>query len=231
MERVLQPELLDELPADDPRAIRSRRDLCRVNAWMENAAIVAGAVRESFPEAPRRIIEIGAGDGKFLLQVARHLGARSMAPQTNALLVDRQALLQPETQEHFERFNWKVCAVKADVFDFFESRPESADVVIANLFLHHFSDERLTELLRRVREKSRVMIAVEPRRSRFVLFCCRLLWLIGSNAVTRHDALVSVRAGFGGQELSAFWLDNEGWHLTEQPTGLFSHLFVARRKD
>jgi hypothetical protein len=49
--------------------------------------------------------------------------------------------------------------------------------------------------------------------------------------VTRHDATVSVRAGFSGDELSALWPDKKNWQLTEHRTGFFSHLFVARRLD
>jgi hypothetical protein len=37
----------------------------------------------------------------------------------------------------------------------------------------------------------------------------KLLWLIGCNAVTRHDAAVSMRAGFIRQELSALWPDRQ----------------------
>ena len=39
--RVLEPEWLDALPHEDPRARRSRRDLVRVNALMGNDRIVA----------------------------------------------------------------------------------------------------------------------------------------------------------------------------------------------
>ena len=53
--------------------------------------------------------------------------------------------------------------------------------------------------------------------------------MIGCNAVTRHDAAVSVRAGFLGNELSALWPDQKNWQLTERRTGLFSHLFVAQK--
>jgi hypothetical protein len=52
--------------------------------------------------------------------------------------------------------------------------------------------------------------------------------LIGCNAVTRHDAAASVRAGFAGRELSALWPARPGWRLREGRAGLFSHLFVAR---
>ncbi len=38
--RKLEPELLDELPPDEPRAIRSRLDLQRVHRVMRSLAIL-----------------------------------------------------------------------------------------------------------------------------------------------------------------------------------------------
>jgi hypothetical protein len=58
----------------------------------------------------------------------------------------------------------------------------------------------------------------------------RLLGLIGCNEVTRHDAVVSVRAGFVDQELSALWPERTRWHLQEEAAGLFSHCFVAQQR-
>jgi hypothetical protein len=55
--------------------------------------------------------------------------------------------------------------------------------------------------------------------------------MIGCNSVTQHDAPISVRAGFSGDELSALWPDKQNWWLTEQRVGAFSHLFIARRKN
>ena len=76
-----------------------------------------------------------------------------------------------------------------------------------------------------------LFVAVEPRRAVWPMFCSRLLWTIGCNSVTRHDAVVSVRAGFFGNELSMLWTDKKNWQLTEQSAGPFSHLFIARRFD
>jgi len=59
----------------------------------------------------------------------------------------------------------------------------------------------------------------------------RLLRLIGCNRVTRHDAPISVRAGFTGQELSQLWPAGQGWLLEERPAGWFSHLFIAQRRE
>ena len=47
MNRHVQPELLDQLPPDDPRARWSRRDLRRINAWMRNPAIMAAALQSA----------------------------------------------------------------------------------------------------------------------------------------------------------------------------------------
>ena len=53
------------------------------------------------------------------------------------------------------------------------------------------------------------------------------MWFIGANDVKRHDAVVSVRAGFTGHELSALW--QAPWHLDERSAPPFSHVFVAQR--
>ena len=85
MPRTIEPEWLDELPSGDPRAMRSRRDLRRINALMMNATHVVRELRRVFPGAPPRVIaEIGAGDGRFMLQVAGKLPPSWRAVATEA---------------------------------------------------------------------------------------------------------------------------------------------------
>ena len=71
--RRLVPEILDGLAADDPAAIASRRDLVRVNALMFQDRIMIGLMRKHVRAGPLRILEIGAGDGRFMLAVARRV--------------------------------------------------------------------------------------------------------------------------------------------------------------
>jgi hypothetical protein len=229
MNRIVQPELLDTLPPDDPRAACSRRDLRRVNAWMRNHWIMARALTNNWNgSAPKQITELGAGDGNFLLSVAQKISPRW--PDVNATLLDRQKNVSAETRAAFTSLGWRAETVVADVFDWPQTS-DAVEAVIANLFLHHFDDARLAELLRQISQRTNLFVAVEPRRSSWPLFCSRLLWAIGCNAVTRHDAVVSVRAGFSGSELSALWPDKNNWRLTEQRVGAFSHLFIARKKN
>jgi hypothetical protein len=230
MDRLIEPELLDELPPEDMRARRGRRDLRRLNAWMGNAWIMAQALRSAFQgRAPQRIIELGAGDGCFLLHVARRL-ARDWH-STTVTLLDRQPVVSLETQKAFDGLGWQVEILQADVFDWLrQPSTQACEVMATNLFLHHFSAAQLGELLRESARRARVFVAVEPRRSAWALAFSRLVGLIGCGQVTRHDAPVSVRAGFAGQELSRLWPAGEHWALYERPAGLFSHLFVAQRR-
>jgi len=227
--RVIESEWLDTLAADDPRALRSRRDLRRVNAWMLQAGIMAQALlRYPFAREPATIIELGAGDGTFMLRVAKRLAARWR--NVRVVLVDQQNLLHPATARQFSALGWTVEAAKADVFAFLKSAaPASADIVSANLFLHHFAPDALGVLLQGAARLAPFFVACEPRRGSLPLAASRCLWAIGCNDVSRHDAVASVRAGFAGDELSRLWPSDGAWNLEEKGKGLFTHCFVARR--
>ena len=227
MKRIVQPEFLDTLPAGDPRAIRSRLDLRRVNGWMGQHAMMAAPLQKALKhQPPGHIIELGAGDGNFLLRVAQKISPRW--PAVKVALTDLQKNVSAETLAAFAALGWPAEAVVADVFDWLQTS-DAGGIVIANLFLHHFEDARLAELFRLISPRAKLFIAAEPRRAPWPLLCSRLLWAIGCNDVTRHDAVVSVRAGFSGEELSALWPDRQHWRLTEHRAGAFSHLFIAQK--
>ena len=229
IQRRVEPEWLDELAPDDARAIRSRNDLRRINTLMTNAAIVARELKHGFRNgAPLKIADIGAGDGTFMLQVARKTRWKNI----QLILLDRQNIVSRETHEQFRSLGWNAECVAADVFEWLAQPPAVPfDAIIANLFLHHFDTTRLALLLSLTAQRSRMLLACEPRRSGVGLSASRLLGLIGCNDVSRHDAEASVYAGFNGRELSGLWQDHGAWTLREGASGIFSHCFVACRSD
>lgn len=233
MHRFVAPEHLDTLPPDAPKAIASRQDLRRVNYLMGNAKLLAEALRRP-PSAPPantsilRWVELGGGDGTLLLRLARQCASPSL--KVAVTLVDRHDLVSSRTKSALEDINWSLKVVAAEVADWLEESAPAADVMLANLFLHHFDSPSLARLLQLVSRRTQFFVACEPHRSRASLMAARALGVIGCNAVTRHDATVSVRAGFQGQELSALWPGSTGWDLKESAAGLFSHLFSARSR-
>jgi len=211
MDRVVTPELLDSLPADDPSAMRSRRDLVRINVMMGNLRWLRRAVASEGLSAGAHVVEVGAGDGAFANALARD-GYRVTA-------VD----LSPAPAKLERGVTW-ICG------DIFEELPRlSGEVLVANLFWHHFTEKELTGLATTIGSFRRVL-ASEPLRARFPQVLGALLTPFVNN-VTRHDMFISIRAGFRRGELPGHWqLGLEKWQVEESTGFLGAYRFIAHRR-
>jgi hypothetical protein len=239
LSRVVYREVLDDLDEDDPRAMRSRRDLRRVHGAMGTRSILLHALQDMTAlrqtGAPLRILELGAGDGSLMLGVAQAL-APTWAP-VHLTLLDAQPLITPDTIARYAEIGWTAVTSVLDVFEWADSSTGADrhghasapwDLIVANLFLHHFEGPQLIGLLRTIADRSDRFLACEPRRTWLSLAGSHLIGALGTNAVTREDAVLSVHAGFRGSELTALWPDvGDQWEVQEYAAGLFSHCFRA----
>lgn len=216
MPRVLVPELLDSLPANHPDAIASRRDLRFLNAVMGNYRWMEKQLR-AHAGGNETIVEIGAGDGELARRACSRLPG--LAARYHALDLAPQPSEWPAGATWHQADLWSEAG--ADLL-------KRAGILAANLVLHHFDDaslRRLGSLL----TNCQVILACEPCRREIHVWQGRLLFPF-LNKVTRHDMVVSIRAGFCGNELAAA-LDppftNKGVHASG--TALGAYRLVIRR--
>ena len=230
LSRHLKPELLDALPATDPRAHRSREDLRRLHRVMGTLSTACAALdRATNGVDPRTVLELGAGDGSMMLRLAQKRAQRWLAVRVTML--DRVDLVPPSTMQAIRGLGWKPEVVVNDVFDWLAIEHETRwNVIWANLFIHHFERDELASLLADIALRTSAFVCCEPRRSLLPLLASKMVGAIGAGPVTRHDAVASVHAGFRGKELSYLWPKRKEWLLHEYPAGLFTHCFIARRK-
>ena len=222
-ERRLTPEILDELPADDPRAVRSRADLKRINWLMGNARTVARLVNDhANPRPGARLVEIGAGDGHQSLRVARRLAPRW--PNAALTLLDINPSVPDGITEAIEALGWSVEVRRADVHDWANEGGNPFDAAWVNLVLHHFEGAELRALMGALARRARTLIAAETRRTTPSLLAAWGTVLIGANDVSRHDAAVSVRAGFREGELGEAWPGATAFEGLRPP---FTHAFAG----
>jgi hypothetical protein len=241
MPRVLAVETLDGLDAHDPVARRSRRDLRRIHRLMGTRSILLrglAALRTTRRGGTLRVLELGAGDGTLMLGVARKMARAGVRAQLT--LLDRQPCVERSTIDGYAQIGWSVVASVTDVADWIAQDPDARqsgsvaarwDAIVVNLFLHHFTAQQLAPMLGAIAARTDRFFACEPRRGWLALAASHLVGAIGANAVTREDAVLSVRAGFAASELSALWrAPRDEWQLHEYRAGLFSHCLHAARR-
>jgi len=201
MQRIVEPEIIDQLPPDHPDVRRSRVDLKVINFLMGNERWIARHIAQ-FPAAlAKGVVEIGAGEGTLLRRLAkRHAGIALTACD-----------LAPRPEGLPERIAW-------DRRDVFESLAEvTGGVLAANLFLHHFEYDEL-EQFRRYMERFEVICLNEPYRDERTIWDAQFILPFVGRA-TKHDMMVSIRAGFVHGELpERLGLDPAKWRIREETT-------------
>ncbi|MCB1226556.1 MAG: hypothetical protein KDK99_12145 [Verrucomicrobiales bacterium] len=214
MPRSMEPEWLDSLPHDDPAAVRSRRDLRWINFFMGNHRWLVRQIRACL--APNQtLLELGAGDATLL----RRLLQSGAAEPAQLQAID----LAPPPSDWPREATWH----QRDLFS--QPLPE-ADVILANLFLHHFTEAQLAQLASRLPSRCHTFLACEPARRSIHLWQGRLLHgLIRFSPVTQHDLPISVRAGFLGDELPQALALPPRWRIHTQLTALGAYRLIARR--
>jgi SAM-dependent methyltransferase len=133
---------------------------------------------------PRRILELGAGDGTLLLRLARALHPRWTSVELT--LLDRHDVVGVKTREAYLRLDWRVTVVRADALAWaLEPTTKRYDLCVATLFLHHLDDAELQVLLPAIAASTNAFVACEPRRDGFARLGSRLIGLLGAE---RRDA-------------------------------------------
>ena len=203
------------LPPGHPAVRHNRRDLRLINVLMGNHRWLARTLRAgSRPE--ERLLELGAGTGELAVPLNRE-GRRVDG-------LDRcpaPAGLPPPARWH-----------RADLRHF-EGYP-AYDAVYGNLIFHQFTAAELRALGARLQARSRLVVACEPARWRRSQWLFGLLApVFGANYVSRHDATVSISAGFIDDELPRLLesLDPEQWLWRCATTPLGAYHMTAWRRE
>jgi len=214
-ERLVVPEILDELPPDDPRAVRSRRDLRLINSLMGNYRWLSRRIEHVQKENPHGWVEIGSGDGSL-----RGALGRGKSEHFHVCGID----FAPRPDRWPESWDW----CQGDIFKQLPNLPkhERPEGILANLFLHHFECPALSDLGEIIQNRFHRVIVSEP--ARYPIFRnlgYGLFPLV--NDVTRHDMQVSIGAGFRPGELFEALGLGPDWKLRESVTALGAYRFEA----
>ena len=185
-QRVIVPELLDH--ASPEEAAKVLADLARVNRYFGGHRILRKILRGlAGPDEVFSVLDVGAASGDISAAV------RSRYPRATVVSLDRQ------------EFHLGDAAPPKVVGDAFQLpfAPASFDFVFSSLFLHHFTNDQIVELLATFQRLARrAVLAIDLERGPWAhRFLPATQWLFDWDRIFVHDGIISVQAAFKREEL------------------------------
>ena len=187
-QRIITPEKLDHASPEEAR--ENLRDLVRVNKLLGGYKILRRMMAQFVgPQDRFTLLDVGAASGD--------MGAS----------LRRRYPLAEVTAFDYRSVHLALASRPKVIGDAFRLpfRPRSFDFVFNSLFLHHFPDDQVVELLRNFGAIARRgVLAIDLERGPFAYhFMPATRWLFGWHGLSMHDGPASVQAAFKHQELLA----------------------------
>lgn len=184
--RFIEPEILDHQTPE--RAAPSLADIVRINRILGGHEVLRKRLREIVNPGERfSFLDVGAASGDAGEIVRRQ------HPNASVFSLDYRAHHLRPARGH---------RIIADAFRW-PTRPRAFDIVYAGLFLHHFTDGEVVELLRNMARAAKRFVVINDLE-RHVLpyyFLPATKWLIRWDPITLHDGMISVQAAFTVPEM------------------------------
>lgn len=184
--RVIKPELLDHAAPEEAR--RNLADLIQINKRFGGHSVILKTLRQvAQPEDTFSLLDVGAASGDAA-RIIRANFRQSCVTSFDCNSVNLSAAPQPK--------------VIGDAFRL-PFAASSFDYVHCSLFLHHFEDDCVVELLRSFHTVARkaLLVCDLERNVLPYLFLPATKLVFRWQAITLHDGPISVRASFKEAEL------------------------------
>jgi hypothetical protein len=186
--RIIKPELLDTLPEEHARA--SLADLIRINRDWGGHSTLLKLLREIVrPDESFSLLDVGAASGD--------MGSRIREWYSNARVISLDRIPSHLAACPGER-------IAGDAFHI-PCKSAAVDFVFSSLFLHHFTNDEIVQLLQEfARVAKRAVLVIDLERNPIAYYF--LPWskrLLHWDPVTVNDGAISVEAAFKPRELES----------------------------
>lgn len=200
--RTKEEEIMDDFSIEGPILHDTLDKLATINRWLGGNKITLQGLKVLLKEVskdhPITIIDLGCGGGDILRIIADYgmkegYNFKLIGIDANKSATDYARTLSSD----YDNLQF----VYMDIFseEFIALR---YDIVIATLFLHHFKEEQLLQILNLLLKRATLGIVVNDlHRHQLAYYLFKLVTLPVKNKMIVEDGLTSVLRGFKRKEL------------------------------
>jgi 2-polyprenyl-3-methyl-5-hydroxy-6-metoxy-1,4-benzoquinol methylase len=190
------PELMDQNDIPAEHLFQNYRELHKVNKWLGGYLITLHGLAKLVNENRQySILDVGCGGGDMLNEIS--IWGKRENLQMKLTGIDLSEAAIQYSQKNFQKIDW----VQQDVFDHLKSGIRY-DVIMSTLFMHHFTAEKIVELLKLMFKSSTTGILINDLQRHPVAYES-IRWLthfFSKSYLVKHDAPMSVLRGFRKEE-------------------------------
>lgn len=196
MKRLNVPEMMDDFSINDERIDAALGELKIINKFLGGSRVTRMGLKKIIPayssNEKLKILDAGSGASDVLSS------NKSLLNNADIFLID----LNMRICHYLKEQNRNTNIVYGDVCSL-PFKEAAFHILHFSLFLHHFSEEEITNLIEQAKEKKVSAIIINDlRRSVFALIGIKILiTLFSRNELVKNDAPISVRRGFVKSEL------------------------------
>ena len=192
MERRYNAEIMDDFSIQDERIDDALQELKTINILLGGKATTQKGFRilreQKLLQSKLTVLDVGSGGADVF---------SSTSDDYSITVLDKNPRACSYLQEHT-----KYSVLCGDAMDI-PFRDKSFDIIHVSLFLHHFTEDQIVQMMERFSRIARHGIIINDlRRSLLALIGIKILTLLFSRSgMVKHDAPLSVQRGFTKKEL------------------------------
>ena len=195
-------ELMDDFSIGGTLLRDTLDKLDTINKWLGGNRVTINGIKKILRPYPKEkqitILDLGCGGGDMLRRVAA-LGIKE-GYKFKLIGIDANAEAIAYARELSIDYK-EVSFMEMDIFSD-EFKNLEYDLVLSTLFLHHFKENQLVELLKHVSNKANIGIVVNDlHRHAMAYYLFKLLGLVIKNKMVKQDGLTSILRGFKRNDL------------------------------
>jgi 2-polyprenyl-3-methyl-5-hydroxy-6-metoxy-1,4-benzoquinol methylase len=185
--RSYDPEILDDFSIQDERVDNALKELKTINSFLGGNAISHEGIKTFYNNSDAlTILDVGSGSSDILISI------KKKTKNLNLFSLDKNQRSCVYLKEHSK----DIKVICGDVLHLPFDAP--FDIIHASLFLHHFREEELKDIITSLLVISNKGIVINDlRRSIFAWVGIKILTLLFSRSKeVKNDGPLSVRKGF-----------------------------------
>ncbi|HPW98922.1 MAG TPA: methyltransferase domain-containing protein [Flavobacterium sp.] len=204
--RSTEDEIMDDFSLEGEELRQALDKIAKINQLLGGNKVILDGIKELLRDIPKKqqitIVDVGCGNGDMLRALAKF--GKNKDLNLNLIGIDANQF----TIDYAEKLSKEYKEISYRCEDVFKADFEKLkyDIVLCTLTLHHFTEDKILDLLAVFTKKASVGIIINDlHRSKIAYRLFQLICFVFQlNTMSKEDGLTSILRGFKKEELHIY---------------------------